>query len=310
MNARIMKTSRRDFLKKSAIAVASTTILSRSLLGKSKPKEITGVQLYCVREEMKEDPLGSLTQLAKMGYKHVEHANYVDRKFYGYPANEFKKVLNDLGLDMPSGHTVLGKQHWDAANKEFTDSWLYTIEDAATMGQQFVVSPWLDESLRKDYDSFMNFLEVMNKSGELCQKSGMKFGYHNHDFEFSEKLNGEVMFDLIMKNTDPDKVTLQLDMGNMYIAGAKAMDVLNKYPGRFETVHVKDMIKSTEPGGEGFESTILGEGVIGTREVTDLSRKKGGTYLFIIEQESYQQKTPMECMKEDLAIMNKWGYKA
>jgi len=302
-----MNRSRRDFLKTSAITVAGTAILSKSLFASNNPNEIVGVQLYCVREDMKQDPLGSLTQLAEMGYKHVEHANYADRKFYGYTAAEFQKVLADLGLKMPSGHTVLGKNHWDAGRKEFTDSWKYTVEDAATMGQQFVVSPWLDEGIRRDYDSFMQFLEVFNKSGELCQQSGMKFGYHNHDFEFSEKLNGQVMFDLLMQNTDADKVSLQLDMGNMYIAGAKAMDVLNKYPGRFETIHVKDMIKSEEESS-GYESTILGEGVVDTKKVTDLSRKKGGSYLFIIEQESYQGKTPMACMKEDLAIMRKWGY--
>jgi len=301
--------SRREFLKKSALAVTSTAILPRFIHASGKPAEMVGVQLYCIREEMKEDPLGSLTQLAEMGYEYVEHANYVDRRFYGYTAGEFKKILNDLGLKMPSGHTVLGKQHWDANRKNFTDTWKYTIEDAAAMGQQFVVSPWLDESIRKDYDSFMAFLEVFNKSGELCQKSDMKFGYHNHDFEFSEKLNEEIMFDLMMRNTDPDKVGLQLDMGNMYIAGAKAMDVLNKYPGRFETIHVKDMIESKEES-HGYESTILGKGVVDTRKVTDLSRKKGGTYLFIIEQESYQGKTPMDCMKEDLDIMRKWGYKA
>jgi sugar phosphate isomerase/epimerase len=304
-----MKTTRRDFLKKSALAIAGTSLAAKSLMAAAKPKQIVGVQLYCVREEMMQDPLGSLKQLAGMGYKYVEHANYVDRKFYGWKAPEFKKVLEDLGLKMPSGHTVLGKQHWDDGRKEFTDLWKYTIQDAATMEQQFVVSPWLDESIRKDYDNFMRFLEVFNKSGELCQKSGMKFGYHNHDFEFSEKLNGEVMFDLIMKNTDADKVGLQLDMGNMYIAGAKAMDVLNKFPGRFETIHVKDMIKS-EDEAHGYESTILGKGLIGSKEVTDLSKKIGGTYLFIIEQESYQGKTPMACMQEDLEVIKKWGYKA
>lgn len=304
-----MNTSRRDFLKKSAIAAAGTSVLSNSLFSCSpgKSREVVAVQLYCVRNDMENDPLGTLTQLANMGYTHVEHANYVDRKFYGWPASEFKKVLDDLGLQMPSGHTVLGTAHWNAASKDFTDSWKYTIEDAATMGQKFVVSPWLDTSLRDSYDNLMAFLEVFNKCGELCQRSGMKFGYHNHDFEFSEKLNGEVMFDLMLQHTDPDKVVIQLDMGNMYIAGAKAKDIVLKYPGRFDTVHVKDMIESQSEEEAGYESTILGEGLVGTREVTDLSREQGA-WLFIIEQESYQGKAPLECMKEDLEIMNQWGY--
>jgi len=66
-----------------------------------------------------------------MGYVYVEHANYINRKFYGYPATEFKKVLDDLGLKMISGHTVMGRQHWDDTRKDFSDSWKLTVEDAA-----------------------------------------------------------------------------------------------------------------------------------------------------------------------------------
>ena len=301
-----MKSSRRTFLKQSAVGIAAAPFLANCITKSKTPSEMLAVQLYCVRDDMKRDPLGSLTQLAEMGYKAVEHANYINRKFYGWTAKEFKIILDDLGLKMPSGHTVLGKDHWDNDKKDFTDAWKYTIEDAAYLGQKFVVSPWLDESLRQDYDGLKSFLDVFNKSGELCSKSGMKFGYHNHDFEFSQQLHGEIVFDIIMKNTDPSLVTLQLDIGNMYIAGALAKDVLNQYPGRYETIHVKDMIK-TENGEHPYESTILGEGLVGSKEVTDLSRETG-SWLFIIEQESYQGKTPMDCMKEDIEIMKSWGY--
>lgn len=302
-----MNTTRRDFIKTSAIAAVGISALAQTACAaKAVAKDwVVAVQLYCVRDDMTADPMGSLTKLAKMGYTHVEHANYVDHKFYGWTAAEFKKVLDDLGLKMPSGHTVLGKDHWDAATNDFTDAWKKTVEDAAFMGQEYVVSPWLDETLRQTYDDFVRFMEVFNKCGELCQKSGMRFGYHNHDFEFSAMLNNEKIYDLIMKHTDADKVVLQLDMGNMYIAGALAKDVLGQYPGRYSNIHVKDMIKTAE--GEGFESTILGQGLIGAKEVTDMA-KASGTKLFVIEQESYQGKTPMDCMAEDLKVMKSWGY--
>ena len=301
-----MKTTRRSFIKTSTLALAGTSLFSNSLLASGKRDEVVGIQLYSVRDDMESDPLGTLKQIAGMGYRHVEHANYDNRKFYGYNAVEFKKILDDLGLKMPSGHTVLNEEHWDKTRNDFNDPWKYTIEDAATCGQKFVISPWLDESLRS-YGPFMKFMEVFNKCGELCQKSGMKFGYHNHDFEFSLKLNNENLFDLMMKNTDEDKVSQQLDIGNMYIAGAKAIDIINRYPGRFENIHVKDMIKK-ENGGEGFESTIIGQGLVDPKKVIDLSRTKGGTWLFIIEQEAYQGKSPLECVKNDLEIMNDWGY--
>jgi sugar phosphate isomerase/epimerase len=121
------------------------------------PQKLVGLQLYSVRDDMKLDPLGTLKQLSSIGYKYVEHADYVKRKFYGYEAKEFKKILDDLGLKMPSGHTVFTSKHWDESKKDFTDDWKYTIEDAATCGQQFVISPWLEEGKRKDADTLKGF---------------------------------------------------------------------------------------------------------------------------------------------------------
>lgn len=301
-----MQNSRRDFLKKGTLALAGATLFSGDLFAAKNPGELVGVQLYSIRDDMKVDPLGSLKKLAAMGYKNVEHANYIDRKFYGYGATEFKKILDDLGLKMPSGHTVMRKDHWDEAKKDFTDAWKWTVEDAAVLGQQIVISPWFDESLRKNYDDMKRYMDVFNKSGELCKKSGMRFGYHNHSFEFSEELNGMKVFDIILQNTDPKLVVQQLDIGNMYNAGAKALDVMKKYPGRFESMHVKDEIKASE-GHEPYESTILGTGLIPVKEIIDLGRKSG-TKHFIIEQESYQQKTPMQSVDEDLKIIKKWGW--
>jgi sugar phosphate isomerase/epimerase len=153
-------------------------------------------------------------------------------------------------------------------------------------------------------------MELFNKSGELCKKAGMKFGYHNHDFEFREKLNGVKLFDIILQNTDSTLVAQQLDIGNMYHAGGIAVDILKQYPGRFELMHVKDEIKISDGGemGGNYESTILGKGIIPVKEVIDLGKKAGGTLHFIVEQESYQGKTPIDCAREDLAIMKKLGY--
>ena len=303
-----METSRRSFIKNSAVLLAGTSLLPNAAFAAAKPSEIIGLQLYSVRDEMKNDPVGTLTKLAEFGYKHVEHANYIDRKFYGFTAKEFKKVLDGLGLKMTAGHTVLGKNHWDEAKKDFTDAWKYTVEDAATLEQLYVVSPWMDESMRKTYDDLVRYMEVFNLCGELCQKSGMKFGYHNHDFEFGEELNGMKIFDIMMQKLDVNKVVMQLDIGNMYIAGAKALDVIGQYPGKFEMIHVKDEIAVGTTGK--YESAILGKGIIPVKEVLDICRKSGGTKVFIIEQEAYQDKAPMACMKENFDIMKKWGYKS
>ena len=302
-----MNRSRRSFIRNSAMAAAGISLLQQNIFAAVKKGELTGIQLYSVRTDMKADPLGTLKQLSDMGYRHVEHANYANRKFYGWSVSEFRKILNGFGMSMPSGHTVLDAKHWDASKKDFTNEWKYTVEDAAAMGQSFVISPWLEESKRKSMGDLKSFMEVFNRSGEFCKKFGMKFGYHNHDFEFSEKVEGKVLYDIILAETDPNLVMQQLDIGNMLNGGGKALEVMQQYPGRFESMHVKDEIKATE-GYEPFESTILGKGVVPIKAIIDLGRASG-TKHFIIEQESYQGKTPMECADDDLEIMKKWGYK-
>jgi sugar phosphate isomerase/epimerase len=304
-----MKTSRRLFIQQSSLLLAGGTLCSKALFAAARPKTITGIQLYSVRDDMQKDPVSTLKALAEMGYRYVEHANYINRKFYGFDAKGFKKILDSLDLKMLSGHTVMGKTHWDENKKQFTDAWKYTVEDAATVGQELVISPSLEKSQRSTYDDMLRYMEVFNRSGELCKQSGMRFGYHNHNFEFTEMLNGEKLYDIILAHTDPSLVVQQLDMGNLYGTGANAYEIVQKHPGRFVSMHVKDEIKAGKGEmNDGYESTILGAGVANTKAVTDLGKTSGGTLHFIIEQESYQGKTPLECAKQDLTVMKQWGY--
>ena len=300
-----MGQTRREFIKSGALAALGGSMMGFSWSRGSRP--LLGLQLYSVRDEMKTDPQGTLEELARIGYRHVEHAHYVNRKFYGWTAGEFKQVLGQLGISMPSGHTVLTPRHWDNSKGDFTREWKYTVEDAATMGQQFVISPWLDEKLRQTYDGLLRQMEIFNRCGELCKAHGMMFGYHNHDFEFSERLNGVSVYDIILKNTDPNLVIQQLDMGNLYNGGVKAMDVVKQFPGRFVSLHVKDEIPLGSDG-EKFESTIIGAGVVGVKEVLQQVQGGDSTIHFIIEQEAYQGKTALACARENYTVMKGWGY--
>jgi sugar phosphate isomerase/epimerase len=301
-----MPTNRRKFIQQAAFAALATATAPAWLQAAPRAKTLMGVQLYSVRDEMKKDPLATLKAVADMGYKYVEHANYINRKFYGYPAAEFKKVLNDLGLTMPSGHTVMGPGHWDAAKKDFSDSWKYTVEDAAIAGQELVISPWLDDSLRKTAEDLKRYMEVFNQSGELCNKSGMRFGYHNHNFEFTQKLGDETVYEIILKNTDPLLVAQQLDFGNLYGTGADALAIVQNNPGRFVSMHVKDEIMNAK--GTGYESTVLGKGVQVVKKIIDQGKKTGGTLHFIVEQEAYQGIAPLECIRQNYNKMKEWGY--
>jgi sugar phosphate isomerase/epimerase len=301
-----MKTSRRTFVKSGAMFALGAAILPRSVFAASAEKAVVGLQLYSVREDMKSDPAGSLKKVAGMGYKVVEHAGYADRKFYGFTPSEFKKMLEDLGMKMYSGHVDFGVKAWDASKKDFTDSWKYTVEDAASVGQQFVITPELDENAQSNYDELMKVLDLWNRCGELCRKYGMKFGYHD-DFNKNAVLNNMKLYDIIMKNSDPKLTIQQFDIANLYnAAGTDPRDIIINYPGRFVSLHVKDVLKEKNKDNM-HDSTILGKGVLNVKDVLPLA-VKNGAWLLIIEQEAYQNESAMDCVRDDLAAMKSWGY--
>jgi sugar phosphate isomerase/epimerase len=301
-----MKTSRRTFLKSGTLAALGAAFLPHMAFSSAAAAATVGLQLYSVRDDMAKDPKGSLKKVADMGYKVVEHAGYSDRKFYGFTPTEFKKILADLGLKMHSGHVDFGMSAWDASKNDFTDTWKHTVEDAAFMGQKFVITPQLDEDAQKDYDKLMKVIDLWNKCGALCQKHGMKFGYHD-DFNVNAVLHDMKLYDIIMKNSNPDLTIQQFDIANLYnAAGTNPMEIINKYPQRFVSLHVKDVLNEKNKDNM-HDSTVLGKGVLNVKDVV-AQAVKNGSWLLIIEQEAYQNESPMDCAKDDLAAMKKWGY--
>jgi sugar phosphate isomerase/epimerase len=300
-----MQASRRTFIRNTALLAAGVSLMPKNIFASSRKIEHLGLQLYTVRDAMKADPAGTLKKLSDASIRRIEHANYVDRKFYGYSVTDFKKLLADNGLNMISGHVILMAKYWDANKGDFTDYWKNAVNDAAEAGQRYIISPWLDDNLLHDENAFKAFMEVLNKSGELCKSNGLTFGYHNHNFEFINNFGGIPLYDVMLANTDPTLVAQQLDIGNMFAAGASPMDYILKYPGRFELMHVKDVIKKDD--GK-YENTLLGKGIIPLKDVLKEARKTGGTTQFIIEQEEYQGMDPIVCSKLDMKVMNKRGY--
>lgn len=265
------------------------------------------MQLYCVRSEMAKDPAATLKALSNMGYRYVEHANYVEGKFYGYSPQAFKELLSSLGMSMPSGHTVMKPSHYDTAANSFTDVWKKTIEDAAFMGQKYIISPSMDSSVRKSYDALKLQLDWFNRCGELCKKYGMQFGYHNHEFEFTESHGDRLLYEIILDETDPGLVTQQFDTGNILNSKVEPIAMIKKYADRFDSIHVKDGLQiSSNPNK--YESTILGTGVVPLQEILTIICKVKSAPHLIIEQESYQGKAPIDCMQENLRVMKQWGY--
>lgn len=308
-----MKTSRRAFLKKGTLAVTGTLLLPNLLWASENKKAKLGIQLWTVRSDMKKDPAATLKKIAAIGYKNIEHAGYGDRKFYGYTPADFRKLLSGLGLDMFSGHVDFGMKDWDPVEKDFSGHWKYTVEDALTAGQQYLITPALNEAAQKDEDRLKRLLELFNKCGAFCKNKGLKFGYHT-DFSHNSLLKKERLYDIILKNTDPKLVLQEFDIGNMYSAlqntDQSVMDILKENLGRFPLFHVKDEFKVNSRGemNNGYDSIVLGKGVVPLKEILDYAGKHNDVKYFIIEQESYQGIPPLQCAKEDYQVMKKWGY--
>lgn len=190
-----------------------------------------GVQLYTVRRAMAEDFEGTLARVAEIGYADVEFAGYFDRN-----PRDIRAVLDANGLGAPSAHVgydVLG------------DGWDRVLEDAAAVGHQYLICPSLPRDVRASLDGFRRAADRFNRAGRRARAAGITFGYHNHDFEFTP-IDDRIPYNLLLDETDPAYVTQQLDLFWISNAGHDPSDYFAAYPGRFSSVHVKDMDGSAD----------------------------------------------------------------
>jgi sugar phosphate isomerase/epimerase len=261
--------NRRNFLKTLSAATIAGLTIPKYLLAMKKEK-IIGIQLYTIRDMVKEDFEGTLSLLSDIGYRSVEAAGYSNRKFYGYYPKEYKKIVEGYGLMPLSSHSNLSL---DSAQK--------TIDDTLEAGMSYLVIPSIPAEERKSLDYYKRLANEFNKIGELCQKSGLTFGYHNHDFEF-KKIDGVIPYNILLENTDPDLVTMQLDLYWIMYGGFNPTEYFQQFPGRFKLWHVKDMDKTAE-----MESTEVGKGIINFQQIFKKQKQAGLEYIFV-EQESFK----------------------
>ena len=109
----------------------------------------------------------------------------------------------------------------------------------AESGQEYVICSSMPTS-GQTISNYREVADTFNKCGEQCVTRGLKFGYHNHEYEF-ETADGQILYDILLKNTDPKLVHMELDLGWVIVAGKKPEDYFNNYPGRFPLWHLKDM---------------------------------------------------------------------
>ena len=252
-------TSRRNFLKTSAGVLAGLyAVDAKTLWAKEKSLERLGVQLYSVRSLLEKDFEGTLKKVAAAGYKEFEFAGYYERK-----PKELRKFLDDLGVKAPSTHQGL-------AVFEQKMDWL--IETAKILGHEYVVCPWIGPEMRT-MDNYKKLAALFNKIGEACQKAGLRFAYHNHDFEF-ETIDGQIPFDVLLAETDPKLVFMELDLYWIKKAGKDALAYFAKAPGRYALCHVKDM-------DENGKMVSVGQGKIDFGKIFAQAKLAGLKHFFV-----------------------------
>jgi sugar phosphate isomerase/epimerase len=260
--------------------------------------EKIGLQLYTVRDQMKADFDGTIAKVASIGYKEVEFAGY-----FGRTPEQVRAVIDRNGLTSPSCHVeyaVLG------------DQWPSVIESSKTIGQSYIVCPWIPEEIRKQPDGWKRAIDTFNHAGEISKKSGIQFAYHNHWFEFLP-VNGKLPYDMLLEQCDPDLVKMELDLCWITVAGADPLTYFNRYPGRFPLVHVKDMKKLPKvsaAGGQDFgdslkDMTAVGSGIIDWKRILGQSDKAGIKH-YIVEHDKPQ--APFESIKISYSYLSKLSF--
>ena len=295
--------SRRSVLK-TASASAAWAVLWNSasqLMANSLGLPI-GLQLYSVRDLLPNDYEGTLRQLSAMGYREVEAAG-----FFGHSASDVKQLMDKAGLRCVSAHYPLAQlaPHVDEV-----------IQFGKDLGLQYIIcsSPALPDSSPAKPGGPAANIEAMtlndwrwnadqfNRLGERVNASGIRFGYHNHTAEFRVK-DGVLVYDELLRLTDPTKVTMEMDCGWVVVGGKDPVDYLTRYPTRFSLLHVKDFKLSGTPGTESEPppSTELGRGSIDYRRIFQAAQKAGIKHAFV-EQERYDI-PPMVALKIDADYM-------
>ncbi len=256
------------------------------------PEKGVGLQLWSIREDMKKDPVATIQKVGEMGYDFVESAGYSDGKIYGMEPNTFKALVEDNGmlyLGAHSGQPIPDSGSWEA----LMPWWDQCIAAHKAAGAEYIVQPSMGKSAFETLEGLADYCDYFNAVGEKCNEAGLMFGFHNHAGEFGE-IDGEVIYDFMLENTDPEKVMFQMDVFWVYEGGKDPADYLAKYPGRFESIHIKDTKELGESGMIDFNPLLV------------MAEKAGATY-YVVEVEDYNFE-PLISVEKSLDHLREIGF--
>jgi sugar phosphate isomerase/epimerase len=238
-----------------------------------------GVQLYTIRDLVREDMAGALASVAEIGYQEVEFAGYFDND----PV-EIRSWLDDAGLTAPAAHVMLTPETLEP-----------TLEAASVLGHRYLVIPWIPPEKRQTLDDYHLVAEEFSEIAMTIFEAGFQFAYHNHDFEF-EPIDGQVPFDILLDYTDPELVQIELDLFWITHGGGDPLDYFARYPGRYPMVHVKDRM----PDGTMVD---VGQGAVDFQAILGQSTDAGIKHYFV---EHDQPEEPLESIRQSFQYLSNW----
>ena len=219
-----------------------------------------GLQLYSVRELIGDNEkydanhVEVFQKLADLGYTEVEVCWYNNGTFFNHSVEEFKADLEAAGLKAISTHTMNNLSDEELEAKDFSakeEWWKKCIADHKALGCEYIVAPSF--RIPSTLEGLQTSCEYFNWIGKLCAEQGIKFGYHNHSHEF-KKIDDQVIYDYMIEHTDPALVFFEMDVYWAMMGKAAPVEYFNKYPGRFELLHIKDKAEVGQSGMVGFDA--------------------------------------------------------
>lgn len=279
-----MNISRRDMLKLASGAAAMCAVGGPLRALAAEKKIPLGIQLYSVRKEAAKDLPPVLEAIAEMGYEGVEYAGY-----YDHTAQQLRQLQDANGLKCCGTHTRMETLAPDKLEA--------TIEFNQTIGNKYLIVPWLPPSYHETVDSVKAMADQFTVLAEKVKPHGMVVGYHAHGGDFA-KLDGETAWDLLFSNCSDD-VVMQLDLGNCIGGGGDPLATLRKFPGRSLTIHLK------EHGGK--KGAVIGEGDVDWAAVFRICETTGGTEWYIVEQEAYAGGPPLDSIRGCIENLREMG---
>lgn len=277
---------RRHFITSIASLGAAACLPKVAFPHPPKPLYKMGLQLFSIHADMMRDAASTLAAIKRMGYEDLETFGFDGERgtFYGLPSADFKALLDELELSASSGHFGFSP-YWDESDAALIRFLDQCIQGAHVLGLNYITWPWLDTHQRT-LEHFKRLAERLNVIGERVRSAGLGFAYHNHGFEFVDH-QGKSGFDVILGETDPKLVKLQMDMYWVVRASPRSpRELVNDQPGRYVMWHIKDMDKAS---GDYIE---LGNGSIDYADILP-DPKEAGLEFYYLEQGGNYTHSPM-----------------